>query len=201
MKTAILNAILGLFLISSVPANAVVIGFDDLPPPSSSGLVPFTYAGLSRLNAGYVSETSMPGTNYEFGVVSAPNAAFNSSGLTASFSSTSGTFDLNSAFFLGQVTFTSVVTVTGFLDRIQVQQKVFSVLGSIPIEETFNWAGLDEVRFKGDSFNIILDNLDVTISSAVPEPSTWAMLILGFAGVGFLAYRRRNKTGGTFQLA
>jgi PEP-CTERM motif-containing protein len=28
---------------------------------------------------------------------------------------------------------------------------------------------------------------------AVPEPSTWAMMILGFAGVGFAAYRRRNK--------
>ena len=28
---------------------------------------------------------------------------------------------------------------------------------------------------------------------AVPEPSTWAMMILGFAGVGFMAYRRRNK--------
>jgi hypothetical protein len=27
---------------------------------------------------------------------------------------------------------------------------------------------------------------------AVPEPSTWAMLILGFAAVGFMAYRRRN---------
>ena len=29
--------------------------------------------------------------------------------------------------------------------------------------------------------------------AAVPEPSTWAMMILGFAGVGFLAYRRRNS--------
>ena len=27
----------------------------------------------------------------------------------------------------------------------------------------------------------------------VPEPSTWAMMILGFAGVGFMAYRRRNQ--------
>ncbi len=33
----------------------------------------------------------------------------------------------------------------------------------------------------------------VTLSSAVPEPSTWAMLILGFSGLGFLTYRRRNK--------
>jgi hypothetical protein len=30
--------------------------------------------------------------------------------------------------------------------------------------------------------------------SGVPEPSTWAMMILGFAGVGFMAYRRRNQT-------
>jgi hypothetical protein len=29
---------------------------------------------------------------------------------------------------------------------------------------------------------------------AVPEPSTWAMMILGFAGVAFLAYRRRKTT-------
>jgi hypothetical protein len=28
--------------------------------------------------------------------------------------------------------------------------------------------------------------------SAVPEPSTWAMMILGFVGVGFLTYRRRH---------
>jgi hypothetical protein len=27
----------------------------------------------------------------------------------------------------------------------------------------------------------------------VPEPSTWAMMILGFAGVGFMAYRRRQN--------
>jgi PEP-CTERM motif len=30
--------------------------------------------------------------------------------------------------------------------------------------------------------------------SAVPEPSTWAMMILGFAGVGFMTYRRSRKS-------
>ena len=29
--------------------------------------------------------------------------------------------------------------------------------------------------------------------SAVPEPSRWAMLILGFASVGFMAYRRKQN--------
>jgi outer membrane lipase/esterase len=32
----------------------------------------------------------------------------------------------------------------------------------------------------------------LTSTGAVPEPSTWAMLILGFAGVGFMAYRRNS---------
>jgi PEP-CTERM motif len=41
-----------------------------------------------------------------------------------------------------------------------------------------------------------LVNGSISVSSAVPEPSTWAMMILGFAGVGFLAYRRKNKHSG-----
>jgi PEP-CTERM motif len=31
------------------------------------------------------------------------------------------------------------------------------------------------------------------IATAIPEPSTWAMLLLGFAGIGFVAYRRKSK--------
>lgn len=37
-----------------------------------------------------------------------------------------------------------------------------------------------------------------TTISAVPEPSTWAMMIFGFLGVGFLAYRR---SAGSVRLA
>jgi hypothetical protein len=29
--------------------------------------------------------------------------------------------------------------------------------------------------------------------ASVPEPSTWAMMLLGFAGVSFMAYRRKSK--------
>jgi len=31
------------------------------------------------------------------------------------------------------------------------------------------------------------------IPAAVPEPSTWAMMILGLAGIGFFAHRRRKN--------
>jgi hypothetical protein len=37
----------------------------------------------------------------------------------------------------------------------------------------------------------ILDNVVLT---AVPEPSTWAMMILGFFGLGFVAYRRKSSS-------
>jgi hypothetical protein len=45
----------------------------------------------------------------------------------------------------------------------------------------------------------LLDNylgLDDVSIAAVPEPSTWAMIILGFGGVGFMAYRRSRKDQG-----
>ena len=35
--------------------------------------------------------------------------------------------------------------------------------------------------------------LSVTVTQ-VPEPSTWAMMLAGFAGVGFLSYRASRKT-------
>jgi hypothetical protein len=42
--------------------------------------------------------------------------------------------------------------------------------------------------------NVVYPAINAEIGVAgVPEPSTWAMLILGFAGIGFMAYRRKTK--------
>jgi hypothetical protein len=38
------------------------------------------------------------------------------------------------------------------------------------------------------------------MTTAVPEPATWAMMILGFLGVGFMAYRRKQN-GSALRLA
>jgi hypothetical protein len=50
------------------------------------------------------------------------------------------------------------------------------------------FSGFTAAPFDNGSFSGTL-----TISSAVPEPSTWVMLILGFFGLGFLAHRRQNR--------
>jgi hypothetical protein len=43
-------------------------------------------------------------------------------------------------------------------------------------------------RDAGSSSNILIDNLTFT---AVPEPSTWAMMLLGFGAIGFAIRRKR----------
>jgi hypothetical protein len=37
-------------------------------------------------------------------------------------------------------------------------------------------------------------SIDIELLKAVLEPSTWAMTLAGFAGLGWLASRRRRKT-------
>jgi hypothetical protein len=38
-----------------------------------------------------------------------------------------------------------------------------------------------------------LSTLRIDGVAAVPEPATWAMMIFGFAAVGFIAHRRSRK--------
>jgi hypothetical protein len=66
--------------------------------------------------------------------------------------------------------------------------------------ETFNFTAsgtstlISLMGASGEQY-VGLDNVDLEQTSvgAVPEPSTWAMMILGFCGVGFMAYRRKQN--------
>jgi hypothetical protein len=68
-----------------------------------------------------------------------------------------------------------------------------------------NWLGTtrDQVtvgaNFVGDAhfdpseaFAVSTSGGQFTMTAAVPEPSTWAMMILGFCGLGFMAYRKKS---------
>jgi hypothetical protein len=72
---------------------------------------------------------------------------------------------------------------------------------------SFNWTvyaqgpgdykGPDNVTYSGQAGDApIFDGTataTLSVPSGVPEPSTWAMMLLGFAGIGFMAYRRKSK--------
>ena len=45
-----------------------------------------------------------------------------------------------------------------------------------------------------DNVGAIADNLNLSSTGAVPEPATWAMMILGFGAAGSMIRRRRALT-------
>jgi hypothetical protein len=59
-----------------------------------------------------------------------------------------------------------------------------------------------ETEFSGAPIFVVSGTITegTGITAAVPEPSTWAMMILGFCGLGFIAYRRKQN-GPAFRLA
>ncbi|WP_083636584.1 PEPxxWA-CTERM sorting domain-containing protein [Bradyrhizobium sp. AS23.2] len=72
-----------------------------------------------------------------------------------------------------------------------IYSTAFAGNGKIPAG---TYVGFEDLSLHqtGWTDNNYTDEQFVFTVAAVPEPSTWAMMILGFAGVGFLAYRRRN---------
>ena len=50
----------------------------------------------------------------------------------------------------------------------------------------------------GFGFNYNLAELPLVTPPAVPETSTWVMMLTGFAGLGFAAFRRSQRAKATF---
>jgi PEP-CTERM motif len=84
-------------------------------------------------------------------------------------------------------------------DRLDVQKIVLpAAFGSETLTSIdFSYVG-NTVPGDGEAFLAALTTS--TAVGAVPEPSTWAMMILGFFGVGFMTYRRKQN-GPAFRLA
>lgn len=72
------------------------------------------------------------------------------------------------------------------------------ILNGVTVSDfKFHWAGAGS--YDGSTWNNPeggTSHLYITadFTAAVPELSTWAMMVLGFAGVGFLTYRRSRRS-------
>lgn len=113
------------------------------------------------------------------------------------------------SFWVGNVVdpsniFGTSTTVNLSVDGKQVLSAV-NTLGagqSQLVWKEFTYSGFgntDAITFtflSGDPSNDFVSGFDdvvIRTVDAVPEVSTWAMMIIGFAGVGYLAYRRRGN--------
>ena len=102
---------------------------------------------------------------------------------TIEITDSSGTTDVNAANFL------ALAPANGFQGS-----------GGSAYVNIFDTDGITGIKFISTQKAFEFDNL--TLSSAVPEPSTWAMMILGFFGLGFLGYRKSlNSSDASFRMA
>ncbi len=89
-------------------------------------------------------------------------------------------------------------TFIGVGGRYDLSTAIGPITGSIAAGILSFSTSLGTLAFDGLPFDPVLLREDGTSTftaavASVPEPSTWAMMLLGFAGIGFLAYRRKSK--------
>jgi hypothetical protein len=126
-------------------------------------------------------------------------STYNAGVLATTNSFAAGTYTLN--FLLGGSTRGDTNTVRVSLGNFFQDISLASGAGLTNQSFTFTTATAGNLSFQnfgGDNVGLILDN--ITLADAAPTPlavplghSTWPMMILGFAGVGFMAYRRSGK--------
>jgi hypothetical protein len=143
---------------------------------------------------------------------------------TMSFDTASGDATIKPTDVLSSVTFTPLSgSFTSFSTRGQLPvagDVTITVYDNTGTPFTFaetkdaNWTaiGVEAIKGSGETITKVVVSTDVTdgfkqlkqegfgFITAVPEPATWAMMILGFLGVGFMAYRRKSQ-GHHFRLA
>jgi hypothetical protein len=182
---------------------------DYATPKLSATMTATSFDGVGvSTSLTYYMEILGPSGSVQIGLQASGNAtttAFSASGIALSRISLTinGNFDDVSGLFytacstqcpLGSDTSFSVDTThmfktDGHIYQIQMSASVngFNATGSAWVDPFFDApSGYTIITSDG------IGNLPL-FSSAVPEPSTWALMILGFAGVGFMAYRRRSK--------
>ena len=107
--------------------------------------------------------------------------------------------------------------VSGFANWLGFQSMEFTIAedGVEVLDVTFESLAIAETFFRDDVIDLGADlganidltfgyalvadgpggfGLDLAIGGAVPEPSTWVMLLVGFAGLGFAGYRASQRT-------
>ena len=85
---------------------------------------------------------------------------------------------------------TTVITLGSFTTSVTLASTDPYQLYTLNFLTTGGQLSFADLAGGNNNVGNILDN--VSLSSAVPEPSTWAMMILGFFGLGVVAYRKKS---------
>ena len=212
---AILAATVFAASVIAVPASATTITFDDLDLTSGvAGPLPSNYAGFAWNNIYGLDAVTfkLNGTSgYDKGLVSGRNVAFVLDSSTGTMSSATP-FTFNGGYFTAAWNNNMTLTIAGLVNGVQTFTDSFIIDQTGPVQKTYNWSGLTSVTFRssggvnaglfGGGTHVAIDNLSINATPAVPEPATWAMMILGMGAVGFAMRRsRKSKVNTTVSFA
>ncbi|KAB7644440.1 PEPxxWA-CTERM sorting domain-containing protein [Polymorphobacter fuscus] len=188
-------------LAAAVPASAALITFDDLGTDAFEA-IPNSYHGFTWDFWASINAANYGPSGYANGVVPGGNSACacaSDFGQTTQSISSVGKFTLGSGYFTSAWNDGATLSVVGLSGATTLFSTTAVLDTSGPSLLTFNWSGIDKVTFAiaggssagmGGSGNYFaLDNL--TVTSDVPEPASWAMMIAGFGLVGAVMRRRR----------
>ena len=79
-----------------------------------------------------------------------------------------------------------------------------SLLFSVTSDTTGSWANYSgdfKIDWVGSQNNYDLVSKTITAHDPVPEPATWGMMLLGFAGIGMAFRRNRRHSSALMQIA
>ena len=188
--------------LTSAPALATTITFDEFAAQNGALTIPAnqyaylgvtivatdegdTWGGNSNGNPGNWGLEGTNGSNF---------SGFNGNSYTMSllFASDITAFSLDASRSNGSTDGT--LTLYGYLNGSLTSTNSVA-LGAINSWSTIGLTGLfDQVTITGtgtDFHPFGIDNINFT-AGAVPEPGTWAMMLLGFGGIGMAMRRRRQ---------
>lgn len=83
--------------------------------------------------------------------------------------------------------FTYTVTGANSFSHMNYQLKTVNFTLDNPTTIPLSFRSLDG---EGSPYGAVIGDVSI---SAIPEPATWAMMIIGFCGLGMMAYRRKSK--------
>lgn len=189
------NLLLALALVSA-PAAAQTVDFESSPlgnnpNPLTIANATFTTSGgfnvLTNFNSTALCPSTSASSSADCSALLEVLFAGNASAISFTFAA-NNTTSLGSD--IGDVSIFSGATLLGTVDVLVLDGSAFT-------NDAVSLTGFSNVTriviTSTDFGGVVYDDFTFSLN-AVPEPSTWAMMLIGFGGIGYSMRRRRRST-------
>ena len=180
---------------AAMPAAATTVTIPDVSPGASTyygtGDASVTYSGVTFTQSSTLGNALLfnAGSNYFFGPIAVLTSQQETSGLAnilISLPSAATSFSVDFSTFNGS-------DVTFLLSNGASTAQASSCCDGYVLGSTFSVVSSPFNSVLVTSPDFVLSVANITFSGGVPEPATWAMMLIGFAGMGATLRTARRR--------